>query len=98
MIGRRACAARHAVRSLRAGTPLMLAAVMHHGTVGSALTPLFGVPARTLTSVSHLARLGARESCLFVTDVIPEFRGYEWFIFEPSGSIPRMMNRSTHGR
>jgi KDO2-lipid IV(A) lauroyltransferase len=84
----RSASARQAVRSLRAGIPVMLAADMDHGTAGSVFAPLFGVPACTLTSVSRLAKLGGARVVPFVTEVLPEYRGYRLTIFEPLGGYP----------
>ncbi|MFP3185483.1 MAG: lipid A biosynthesis lauroyl acyltransferase [Paraburkholderia sp.] len=84
----RSASARQAVRSLRSGVPLMLAADMDHGTAGSVFAPLFGVPACTLTSVSRLARLGGARVVPFVTEVLPEFRGYKLTIFKPLENYP----------
>jgi KDO2-lipid IV(A) lauroyltransferase len=84
----RSASAKHAVRLLRAGTPVMLAADMDHGTSGSVFAPLFGVPACTLTSVSRLAKLGGARVVPFVTEVLPGFRGYKLTIFEPLENYP----------
>ncbi|MFJ1209800.1 lipid A biosynthesis lauroyl acyltransferase [Burkholderia pyrrocinia] len=84
----RSASAKHLVRLLRAGTPVMLAADMDHGTTGSVFAPLFGVQACTLTSVSRLAKLSGARVVPFVTEVLPEFRGYKLTIFEPLDSYP----------
>jgi KDO2-lipid IV(A) lauroyltransferase len=84
----RCASARDIVRLLRARIPVMLAADMDHGTAGSVFAPLFGVPACTLTSVSRLARLSGARVVPFVTEVLPEFRGYKLTIFEPLANFP----------
>jgi Kdo2-lipid IVA lauroyltransferase/acyltransferase len=84
----RSTSARRVVQLLRSGTPVMLAADMDHGTVGSVFAPLFGVPACTLTSVSRLAKLSGARVVPFVTEVLPAFRGYKLTIFEALESYP----------
>jgi KDO2-lipid IV(A) lauroyltransferase len=84
----RGASARHVVKLLRTGTPVMLAADMDHGTSGSVFAPLFGVPACTLTSVSRLAKLSGARVVPFVTEVLPKFRGYKLTIFEPLEHYP----------
>ena len=84
----RSASAKHVVRLLRAGVPVMLAADMDHGTTGSVFAPLFGVPACTLTSVSRLAKLGGARVVPFVTEVLPAFRGYKLTIFDPLENFP----------
>lgn len=84
----RSASAKHVVKLLRSGTPVMLAADMDHGTPGSVFVPLFGVPACTLTSVSRLAKLGGARVVPFVTEVLPAFRGYRLTIFEPLENYP----------
>ncbi|MGH8778043.1 lipid A biosynthesis lauroyl acyltransferase [Paraburkholderia sp.] len=80
--------AKHLVRLLRSGIPVMLAADMDHGTSGSVFAPFFGVQACTLTSVSRLARLTGARVVPFVTEVLPRFRGYKLTIFEPLKNYP----------
>jgi Kdo2-lipid IVA lauroyltransferase/acyltransferase len=80
--------AKHIVRLLRSGKPVMLAADMDHGTTGSVFAPLFGVQACTLTSVSRLAKLSGARVVPFVTEVLPDFRGYKLTIFEPLEHYP----------
>jgi len=84
----RSASAKQVVRLLRSGTPVMLAADMDHGTLGSVFAPLVGVPACTLTSVSRLAKLGGAQVVPFVTEVLPGFRGYKLTIFEPLERYP----------
>ncbi|MFP6562402.1 lipid A biosynthesis lauroyl acyltransferase [Paraburkholderia sp. B3] len=84
----RSTGARLALRSLRSGVPVMLAADMDHGITGSVFAPLFGVPACTLTSVSRLAKLTGARVVPFVTEVLPEYRGYKLTIFKPLANYP----------
>jgi KDO2-lipid IV(A) lauroyltransferase len=84
----RSTSARKIVGLLRAGKPVMLAADMDHGTDNSVFAPFFGVPACTLTSVSRLAKLGHARVVPFVTEVLPNFRGYKLTIFEPLDDFP----------
>jgi KDO2-lipid IV(A) lauroyltransferase len=84
----RSASARHVVKLLRSGTPVMLAADMDHGALGSVFAPLFGVPACTLTSVSRLAKLSGARVVPFVTEVLPDFRGYKLTIFDPLENYP----------
>jgi KDO2-lipid IV(A) lauroyltransferase len=84
----RSSSAKHIVKLLRSGTPVMLAADMDHGTLGSVFAALFDVPACTLTSVSRLAKLGGARVVPFVTEVLPKFRGYKLTIFEPLENYP----------
>ena len=84
----RASSARKIVGILRSGKPVMLAADMDHGTENSVFVPFFGVPACTLTSVSRLARLGRARVVPFVTEVLPDFKGYKLTIFEPLDGFP----------
>lgn len=66
----------------------MLAADMDHGIHNSVFVPFFGVPACTLTSVSRLARLAHARVVPFVTEVLPDYRGYKVSIFEPLTDFP----------
>ncbi len=61
----------------------MLAADMDHGIDNSVFVPFSGVAACTLTSVSRLARLGRARVVPFVTEVLPDFKGYRLTIFPP---------------
>jgi KDO2-lipid IV(A) lauroyltransferase len=80
--------AKNVVRLLRSGVPVMLAADMDHGPVGSVFAPFFGVSACTLTSVSRLAKLSVARVVPFVTEVLPAYRGYKLSIFEPLKDFP----------
>ncbi|MFM0334850.1 lipid A biosynthesis lauroyl acyltransferase [Paraburkholderia strydomiana] len=84
----RSTSARKIVRYLREGKPVMLAADMDHGIENSVFVPFFGVPACTLTSVSRLARLGRARVVPFVTEVLPDFKGYRLTIFAPLSDFP----------
>ncbi|MGF6300880.1 KDO2-lipid IV(A) lauroyltransferase [Paraburkholderia sp. WC7.3g] len=84
----RSTSARKIVGLLRSGKPVMLAADMDHGTHNSVFVPFFGVPACTLTSVSRLARLANARVVPFVTEVLPDYRGYKLTIFEPLSDFP----------
>jgi KDO2-lipid IV(A) lauroyltransferase len=84
----RSTSARKIVGLLRSGKPVMLAADMDHGIENSVFVPFFGVPACTLTSVSRLARLGHARVVPFVTEVLPNYRGYRLTVFEPLDDFP----------
>jgi KDO2-lipid IV(A) lauroyltransferase len=84
----RSTSARRIVGLLRSGKPVMLAADMDHGIDNSVFVPFFGVPACTLTSASRLARLGHARVVPFVTEVLPNFKGYKLTIFEPLSDFP----------
>ncbi len=84
----RSDSARKVVTQLRAGQSVMLAADMDFGVDNSVFVPFFGVPACTLTSVSRLARLGRARVVPFVTEVLPDYRGYKMTIFEPLQNFP----------
>ncbi|KKB64691.1 lipid A biosynthesis lauroyl acyltransferase [Robbsia andropogonis] len=84
----RSTSAKQVVKLLRTGTPIMLAADMDHGPTGSVFAPLFDVPACTLTSVSRLARLAGARVVPFVTEVLPDYRGYRLTVFEPLQNYP----------
>ncbi|SAL82421.1 lipid A biosynthesis lauroyl acyltransferase [Caballeronia terrestris] len=84
----RSTSARKIVGLLRSGIPVMLAADMDHGIENSVFVPFFGVPACTLTSVSRLARLGHARVVPFVTEVLPNYRGYKLTVFEPLDDFP----------
>jgi len=79
----RSASARQAVRSLRAGISLMLAAGYGPRNSSFGVAPLFGVPACTFSSVWHPARLAGAGALPFVTEVVPGPRGYKLTIFEP---------------
>lgn len=84
----RSTSARKVVRLLHEGMPVMLAADMDHGIDNSVFVPFFGVPACTLTSVSRLARMGRARVVPFVTEVLPDFKGYRLTVFEPLSDFP----------
>lgn len=84
----RSTSARKIVGLLRSGKPVMLAADMDHGIDNSVFVPFFGVPACTLTSVSRLARLGRARVVPFVTEVLPDYRGYKLTVYEPFEDFP----------
>lgn len=84
----RSNSARTVVAQLRTGQSVMLAADMDFGVDNSVFAPFFGIPACTLTSVSRLARLGRARVVPFVTEVLPDYRGYKMTIFEPLKDFP----------
>jgi Kdo2-lipid IVA lauroyltransferase/acyltransferase len=84
----RSTSARKIVGLLRSGKAVMLAADMDHGVENSVFVPFFGVDACTLTSISRLARLGKARVVPFVTEVLPDFRGYKLKIFKPLAGFP----------
>ncbi|MDE1184126.1 lipid A biosynthesis lauroyl acyltransferase [Paraburkholderia sp.] len=79
---------RRALRVLRAGKPVMLAADMDFGLRDSVFVPFFGVPACTLTSVSRMAKAGNARVVPFVTEVLPDYRGYKLTIFDALSDFP----------
>jgi KDO2-lipid IV(A) lauroyltransferase len=84
----RSTSARKIVALLRSGVPVMLAADMDHGVDNSVFVPFFGVPTCTLTSISRLAKLAHARVVPFVTEVLPDYRGYGLTIFEPLAGFP----------
>jgi KDO2-lipid IV(A) lauroyltransferase len=84
----RSTSARKIVRVLHEGKPVMLAADMDHGIENSVFVPFFGVPACTLTSVSRLAKMGHARVVPFVTEVLPDFKGYKLNVFAPLSDFP----------
>lgn len=84
----RSNSARAVVARLRTGQSVMLAADMDFGVDNSVFVPFFGIPACTLTSVSRLARLGHARVVPFVTEVLPDYKGYKMTIFEPLKDFP----------
>lgn len=80
--------AREVLRVLRSGKPLMLAADMDFGLRDSVFVPFFGVQACTLTAVSRLAALSEARVVPFMTEVLPDYRGYKLTIFEPLENYP----------
>ncbi|WP_455289855.1 lipid A biosynthesis lauroyl acyltransferase [Cupriavidus necator] len=87
MIARNGCV-RQALRTLKAGTPLMLAADMDFGLRDSVFVPFFNVQACTLTSVSRLASLSGARVVPFTTSVLPGYRGYKLKIFDALPGFP----------
>ena len=79
---------RRILRVLREGKPVMLAADMDFGLRDSVFVPFFGVPACTLTSVSRMAAACNARVVPFVTEVLPDYRGYKLSIFEPLSDFP----------
>ncbi len=84
----RSTSAKKIVRLLREGKPVMLAADIDHGIENSVFVPFFSVPACTLTSVSRLARMGGARVVPFVTEVLPDFKGYRLTVFDPLSDFP----------
>jgi KDO2-lipid IV(A) lauroyltransferase len=84
----RSSSARTVVARLRRGQSVMLAADMDFGVDNSVFAPFFGIPACTLTSVSRLAHLGRARVVPFVTEVLPDYKGYKMTIFEPLKDFP----------
>jgi len=84
----RSNSARSVVARLRTGQSVMLAADMDFGVDNSVFVPFFGIPACTITSVSRLARLGRARVVPFVTEVLPDYKGYKMTIFEPLKDFP----------
>lgn len=80
--------AREALRILKTGKPLMLAADMDFGLRDSIFVPFFGVQACTLTAVSRLAALSGARVVPFITEVVADYRGYKLTIFEPFQNYP----------
>jgi Kdo2-lipid IVA lauroyltransferase/acyltransferase len=84
----RSTSAKKIVRLLRGGKPVMLAADMDHGVENSVFVPFFGIPACTLTSVSRLARMAGARVVPFVTEVLPDFKGYKLTVFAALADFP----------
>jgi KDO2-lipid IV(A) lauroyltransferase len=84
----RSISARKIVSLLHEGKPVMLAADMDHGIENSVFVPFFGVPACTLTSISRLAKVGRARVVPFVTEVLPDFKGYRLKVFAPLTDFP----------
>jgi KDO2-lipid IV(A) lauroyltransferase len=84
----RSVSAKDALRMLRRCMPVMLAADMDHGTRGSVFAPFFGVQACTLTSISRLAKMSNAQVIPFVTEVLPDFKGYKLTVFDPLSNYP----------
>jgi KDO2-lipid IV(A) lauroyltransferase len=83
----RSTSARKVLGLLCSGRPVMLAADMDHGIENSVFVPFFGVPACTLTSVSRLARIAQARVVPFVTEVLPDYRGYKFYHLETTRSM-----------
>ncbi|WP_368648524.1 lipid A biosynthesis lauroyl acyltransferase [Castellaniella ginsengisoli] len=73
---------------LKAGRPIMLAADMDFGLRDSVFVPFFGVQACTLTAVSRLARLSGARVVPFVSEVLPDYRGYKLRIYPALPGFP----------
>lgn len=80
--------ARKILKVLKTGKPVMLAADMDFGLRDSVFVPFFGIPACTLTSVSRLASASGARVVPFVTEVLPDYKGYRLQIFEPLANYP----------
>lgn len=80
--------ARDVLRVLRKRKPVMLAADMDYGTRNSTFVPFFGVQACTLTAISRLAQVGRAQVVPFVTEVLPNYRGYRLKIFPAWQNYP----------
>ncbi len=80
--------ARQVIQSLRKGVPVMLAADMDFGLKDSVFAPFFGVQACTLMSVSRLAKVTGAQVVPFITEVLPDYRGYQLRIFKPLPGFP----------
>lgn len=80
--------ARKILQTLKTGKPVMLAADMDFGLRDSEFVPFFGVPACTLTAVSRLAAASGARVVPFVTEVLPNYKGYRLRLFEPLDAYP----------
>lgn len=80
--------AREVLKVLKTGKPVMLAADMDFGLRDSVFVPFFGVAACTLTSVSRLAAASGARVVPFITEVLPDYRGYRLRLFEPLADYP----------
>lgn len=80
--------ARQILRILKTGKPIMLAADMDFGLRDSVFVPFFGVQACTLTSVSRLAAASGARVVPFITEVLPDHKGYRMEIFDPLENFP----------
>lgn len=80
--------AREVLRVLKTGKPVMLAADMDFGLRDSVFVPFFGVQACTITSVSRLAAASGARVVPFITEVLPDYRGYRLRLFEPLENYP----------
>lgn len=84
----RGSSARHTLGILKTGKPIMLAADMDFGLRDSVFAPFFGVQACTLTAVSRLAKISRARVVPFVTEVLPDYKGYALRILEPLQNYP----------
>ena len=80
--------ARQVLEILKSGKPIMLAADMDFGLRDSVFVPFFGVQACTLTAVSRLAQISGARVVPFLTEVLPDYRGYRLSILEPLQDYP----------
>lgn len=80
--------ARQTLDILKSGKPIMLAADMDFGLRDSVFVPFFGVQACTLTAVSRLAKISGARVVPFLTEVLPDYRGYKLSILEPLQDYP----------
>lgn len=80
--------ARQIIRILKTGKPVMLAADMDFGLRDSVFVPFFGVAACTLTAVSRLAAASGARVVPFVTEVLPDYNGYQLKLFKPLENFP----------
>jgi KDO2-lipid IV(A) lauroyltransferase len=87
MVGR-AESARAVLRMLRERKPVMLGSDMDYGRRNSLFVPFFGVPACTLTTVGRLAKVANAQIVPFVTEVLPNYRGYRLKVFAPWRDYP----------
>lgn len=84
----RSGSARQILRVLKTGKPVMLAADMDFGLRDSVFVPFFGVAACTITAVSRLATASGARVIPFITEVLPDYKGYRLKIFEPLENFP----------
>lgn len=84
----RGSSARQTLNVLKSGKPIMLAADMDFGLRDSVFVPFFGIQACTLTAVSRLAKISGARVVPFLTEVLPDYRGYKLSIFEPLQNYP----------
>lgn len=84
----RSSSARQTLNVLKSGKPIMLAADMDFGLRDSVFVPFFGTQACTLTAVSRLAKLSGARVVPFMTEVLPDYRGYKLTIFDPLPNYP----------
>lgn len=87
MISRKG-SARKILKVLKTGKPVMLAADMDFGLRDSVFVPFFGVAACTLTAVSRLAAASGARVVPFVTEVLPDYKGYRLRLFDELDAYP----------